>query len=211
MKKKLNLKKNLINNSQSNPTANLGDEVGYGQIGVAEKFGTQVWSESWVDILSQCPGSFWAYRVSQDPSGFFFFLFFWRQEANWPTPNDPSDSKFNQLHVDIFRFLFYSFEVYCLDSSRIVSEIPEVLNSNRLCYELDRFICNSPPVLPGHKSWSSTKVSHGAHGLQKKPMPTIRCIYCGVLMSWWNDGFYQMTFTLTIFCYRGQEKIQTSL
>ena len=46
MKKKLNLKKNLINNSQSNPTANLGDEVGYGQIGVAEKFGTQVWSES---------------------------------------------------------------------------------------------------------------------------------------------------------------------
>ena len=48
---------------------------------------------------------------------------------------DPSDSKSNQLHVDIFRFFFHSFEVYSIDSPKLIYNSPEVLNFNR-------FICN---------------------------------------------------------------------
>ena len=56
---------------------------------------------------------------------------------------DPSDSKSNQLHVDIFRFCLYSFEVlYSIDSSKMISKFPEVSNFNRLFLKLHRFICN---------------------------------------------------------------------
>ena len=61
---------------------------------------------------------------------------------------DPSDSKCNQLHVDIFRVCFHSFEVYSIDSPNITGNSPEVLNFNRLFLKLNRFICNQPPVLP---------------------------------------------------------------
>ena len=45
---------------------------------------------------------------------------------------DPSDSKSNRLHVDIFRFCFHSFEVYSIDSSKMIGNSPEVSNFNRL-------------------------------------------------------------------------------
>jgi hypothetical protein len=45
--------------------------------------------------VKQCPGSFWADVVGQDPS----------------------DSKSSRLNVDIFRFCFHSYEVYSIDSS----------------------------------------------------------------------------------------------
>ena len=61
---------------------------------------------------------------------------------------DPSDSRSNRQHVDIFRFCFHSFEVYSIDSTKMFSKLPEVLNVNRLFLELYQFICNSPPVLP---------------------------------------------------------------
>ena len=36
---------------------------------------------------------------------------------------DPSeDSSSNQLHVDIFRFCFHSFEVYSIDSSKMIGK-----------------------------------------------------------------------------------------
>ena len=55
---------------------------------------------------------------------------------------DPSDSKSNWLHVDIFRFYFHSFEIYSVDSSKLMGKFPEVLNLNRLFLELNQFICN---------------------------------------------------------------------
>ena len=55
---------------------------------------------------------------------------------------DPSDSKSNRLHVDIFRFCFHSFEVYSIDSSKMIGNSPEVSNFNRLNLKLNRFICN---------------------------------------------------------------------
>ena len=46
---------------------------------------------------------------------------------------DPSDSKSNRLHVDIFRFCVHSLEVYSsIDSSETIGYSPEVLNSNRV-------------------------------------------------------------------------------
>ena len=63
-------------------------------------------------VANQCPQSFWSYIVCDQ---------------------DPSDSKSNQLHIDIFRrFCFYSFEVYSTDSSKLLSKFLEVLNFNRL-------------------------------------------------------------------------------
>ena len=37
----------------------------------------------------------------------------------------PSDSRSNRLHVDIFRFCFHSFEVYFIDSSRMIGNSPK--------------------------------------------------------------------------------------
>ena len=62
----------------------------------------------------------------------------------------PSDSKSSRLHVEIFRLCFHSLEVYSIDSSKKISKFPEVLSFNQLCLELNRLICNQPPVLPGH-------------------------------------------------------------
>ena len=53
--------------------------------------------------MNQCPGSFWAYIVGQDPSVYF---------------------KSNRLHVDIFRFCFHSSEVYTIDSSKMMGKSP---------------------------------------------------------------------------------------
>ena len=61
---------------------------------------------------------------------------------------DPSVSKSNQLHVDIFRFFFYLSQVYSIDSSRMMGNFPEVLNFNRLFLKLNRFVCNKHSVFP---------------------------------------------------------------
>ena len=50
--------------------------------------------------------------------------------------HDASDSKSNRLHVDIFRFCFHSFEVYSIDSSKMINKFSEVLNFNWVCLEL---------------------------------------------------------------------------
>ena len=52
----------------------------------------------------------------------------------------PSDSESNRLHVDIFRFCSQSFEVYSIDSSKMIGIFPEVSNFNRLNLKLNRFI-----------------------------------------------------------------------
>ena len=44
---------------------------------------------------------------------------------------DPSDSKSNWLHVDIFRFWLYSFKIYSIDPSKMIGKFPEVSNFNR--------------------------------------------------------------------------------
>ena len=73
------------------------------------------------DALEQCLGRFWAYIVGQDPS----------------------DSKSNWLHVDIFRFCFNSFEAYSpIDSSKMIGNSPKVSNFTRLFLKLNWFICN---------------------------------------------------------------------
>ena len=48
------------------------------------------------------------------------------------------------LHAAILRFWhFHSFEVYSIDSSKMMGKFPEVsMNFNRLFLELNRFICN---------------------------------------------------------------------
>ena len=55
---------------------------------------------------------------------------------------DPTDSKSNRLHVDIFRVCVHSCEVYFIDSSKIIGNSPEVSNFNRLFLKLNWFICN---------------------------------------------------------------------
>jgi hypothetical protein len=56
---------------------------------------------------------------------------------------DPSDSKSNRLHVDIFWVFFHSFEVYIfLDSSKMVSNYHDASNFNRLFLKLNQCICN---------------------------------------------------------------------
>ena len=53
-----------------------------------------------------------------------------------------SDSKSNPLHVDIiFRFWFHSIEVYSpIDSSKMIGNLVEVSNFNRLFPKLNRFM-----------------------------------------------------------------------
>ena len=56
---------------------------------------------------------------------------------------DPSDSKSNQLHVDIFQVCcFHSVEVYSIDSSKMSGNSPEVFNFNQLNLKVNRFICD---------------------------------------------------------------------
>ena len=87
---------------------------------------------------TQCPGCFRAYIV---------------------VSQDPSDSKSSRFHVDICQFcVLHSFEVYSINSSKMIGKFHEVLNFNRLFFELDRFICNEPPVLPRHRCNQSKRV-----------------------------------------------------
>ena len=55
---------------------------------------------------------------------------------------DPSVSKSNQVHVDIYRFFFNYFEICSLNSSKMMGTFPEVLNFNHLFLKLARFSCN---------------------------------------------------------------------
>ena len=75
---------------------------------------------------------------------------------------DPSDSKPNWLHFDIFRFCFlHSFEVYSIDSFKRSVKSPKVLNPNWLFLELNWFIFNKLPVLLGGKGlgiWSNQPI-----------------------------------------------------
>ena len=45
---------------------------------------------------------------------------------------DPSVSKCDRLHIDIFRFSFTDLKVYSVDSSKLIGNFPEVLNLNGL-------------------------------------------------------------------------------
>ena len=72
---------------------------------------------------------------------------------------DPSVWKPNRLHVDILRVTRYTLHVflywigvYSINSSKMTGNFPAVSNTNRLFLKLNRFICNQPPVLPGHRS-----------------------------------------------------------
>jgi hypothetical protein len=75
----------------------------------------------------------------------FIYAFKWVPgKSSGIVGQDPSDSKSNRLHVDIFRLCFHSFEVYfSIDSSKTIGNTPEVSNFNRwLFLKLNRFICN---------------------------------------------------------------------
>ena len=61
---------------------------------------------------------------------------------------DPSDSKSNRLHVNIFWFCFHSFEIYSIDSSKMINNFPEVSNFNQVVFKLNQFICNQLPIPP---------------------------------------------------------------
>ena len=51
---------------------------------------------------------------------------------------DPSDSKSNRLHADIFQSCFHSFEVYsCIESSTMTGIFHGVSNFNRLFLKLN--------------------------------------------------------------------------
>ena len=45
---------------------------------------------------------------------------------------NPSVSKSNRLHVVIFRFFFIKFEVYSINSSKMMGNSPEALNYTQL-------------------------------------------------------------------------------
>ena len=55
---------------------------------------------------------------------------------------DPSDSKSNRHHVEIFRFLIDWFRYILQISSKMMGNFPEVLNFNRLFLKVNRFVCN---------------------------------------------------------------------
>ena len=75
-------------------------------------------------------------------------IFFWTLTISWsqllaqlPVPGkrlgiigqEPSDSKSNRLHGDIFQFCcFHSFEVCSIDSSKMIDKFPEVLNFSKV-------------------------------------------------------------------------------
>ena len=75
---------------------------------------------------------------------------------------DPSDSKSNGSQVDIFRFPFNSFEVYSIDSSKMIGNSPEFSNFNQLFLKLNQLICNQLPVLLGHSSRSLLRIIPGS-------------------------------------------------
>ena len=92
------------------------------------------------------PGKFLAI-VGQDPSDsksnrLHVDIFRFCSFQSFEVCSNPSDSKSNNLHVDIFRFCsFHSFEVCSMDSSQMIGNSPEVSNFNR-------FICIYPRFFP---------------------------------------------------------------
>ena len=67
---------------------------------------------------------------------------------------DPSDSKSNRLYFDSFRFCSHPFEVYSVDSFKMIGDSPEVSNFNRLFLKLgssatNRQFSRSPGSHPG--------------------------------------------------------------
>ena len=57
-----------------------------------------------------------------------------------PPEQDPSDSKSSQLHIRHLMAFLYSFEVYSIDSSKMIGNSYEVSNFNQL------FLKTQPPV-----------------------------------------------------------------
>ena len=55
---------------------------------------------------------------------------------------DLIDCKSNRLLVDIFQLCFYSFDVYSIDSSKMIGQFPEASNLNLIFLKLNQFICN---------------------------------------------------------------------
>jgi hypothetical protein len=53
---------------------------------------------------------------------------------------DPSVSKSNWLHVEIFQFILYEFGVCSINSSKMMGTFPEVLNFDWLFLKLNLYI-----------------------------------------------------------------------
>ena len=71
---------------------------------------------SWLTLTKLCH-PIWRAQLGAVPGKFLSIV-----------SQDPSDSKPNRLHVDIFRFCFHSFEVCSIDSSKMMGKFPEVFN-----------------------------------------------------------------------------------
>jgi len=56
---------------------------------------------------------------------------------------DPSDSKSNWSHVDIFRVSFNSFEINSIDSSKMIGNSDEVSNFNRYYFNLRSYFLHN--------------------------------------------------------------------
>ena len=63
---------------------------------------------------------------------------------------DPRVCKSNWLHADILRFSFIKLGISSIYSSKLIGNLPAVLDFNWLFLQLNRFICNQLPVLPDH-------------------------------------------------------------
>ena len=102
---------------------------------------------------------------------------------------DPSDSKCNRLHVDIFRFSFHSFELYSIGSSKTIGKFPEVSNST-----------GSSATTSGHRSrGKTTKMSRLSTGLLLQPKTSFPCVFVfrRHLSHWCVCGRCRMPFTWT--------------
>ena len=102
------------------------------------------------NAISQC-------LISRRPSGGAHFKAARRQRRrSGPVPGKflgivgqhPSDSKSNQLHVDIFRFCFHLFEVCSIDSSKRIDNFP---------LGLQLVISQTQPV---HLQWTAGSPGH---------------------------------------------------
>ena len=84
----------------------------------------------------------------------------WRKQGKKQCPwkilgiigQDPTVSKSNWLHVDIFRFFLYYLEAYSIDSSKMTSKFPKVLNFDQLFLKLNRFMSSQFSSFIGNKS-----------------------------------------------------------
>jgi hypothetical protein len=104
-------------------------------IGVANLLGTWCSTWLWSDPPAVCPGKLLG-----------------------TIGRDPSVSKCNWLHVEIFWLFLYKlevFEVYCFNSSKMMGNFPKVLNFNQLFLKLSGWSVTSGRFLPIH--WSSSE------------------------------------------------------